>query len=148
MHNLAPAFREQIGPEVLGIFWITRKAISEFPPPFLDVDYLLDGLLTYHLRRTDTKESATQMERHNFFMSHNFGRPFFVAHIHAPEEVLEKDFASLMQLFTQNGGGKKQTKSSTKEKIIILIDKDCPELPAISFLKRSFPDKHFEIIHA
>ncbi len=147
MCNSPPAFREQIGPEVLGIFWITRKTLSEFPSPFLDVDYLLDGLLTYHLRRTDTKEASTHTERHNFFMSHNFGRPFFVAHINAHEQVLKKDFASLMQLFTESDSGKR-SQLPTPDKIIILLDKERPELPEINFLRQSFPEKRFEIIHA
>ncbi|MBI2521906.1 MAG: hypothetical protein HYV97_15935 [Bdellovibrio sp.] len=147
MHNQSQSFREQIGPEVLGIFWITRKALSEFPSPFQEVDYLLDGLLTYYLRRTNTKEVTMQTERHNFFMSHNFGRPFFVAHIHAAKQVLKKDFESLMQLFTEKAG-KKQNQLPVTEKIIILINKDQPELPELSFLKHSFPEKRFEIVHA
>ncbi len=146
MQNFSVPFREQVGPDVLGICWITRKALEERPFPFLDIDYLLDGLLTYHLRRTGQNEGSTQPQRHNFFMSHNFGRPFFVAHIHATGQALKKDFASLMQLLPEHDK-KKKSQNAANEKIIILLEKDQQDLPEINSLKKTYPEKRFEVIY-
>ena len=145
MQNLSPAFREQVGPDVLGICWITRLSLEDRPFPFLDIDYLLDGLLTYHLRRTGLSAGATQ--RHNFFMSHNFGRPFFVAHIHATGQALKNDFANLMQLIPENDKRKKG-QGTSNEKIIILLEKNQQDLPEISSLKKTYAEKRFEVMYA
>ena len=89
LKNTAFLLRRTIGPHVLGVLWISEIPLEKFPKAFLEMDYLLDGLLTRHLQdlRTTPTMATTDHEK-NFFLSTSFGTPFFVAHLHHAKIVL------------------------------------------------------------
>ena len=89
LKNTAFLLRRTIGPHVLGVLWISELPLEKFPKAFLEMDYLLDGLLTRHLQdlRTASNRPPTDHEK-NFFLSTSFGTPFFVAHLHHTKIVL------------------------------------------------------------
>lgn len=47
----------QVGPNTLGIVWATEKNLNDFPPYFVELDYLLDGQL---------KKQINQIEQESF----------------------------------------------------------------------------------
>ena len=87
--NTSFLLRRTIGPQVLGVLWISEAPLEKFPKAFLEMDYLLDGLLTHHLQDLQAA-SATNSADHekNFFLSTSFGTPFFVAHLHHTRIIL------------------------------------------------------------
>jgi|GEM_PF-5455028 len=121
---LALHFYQEVGPQDLGIFWFTNHSLTSFPEPFFDIDYLLDGLLSDHIEKVEKNEIAGQFPKH-FFMSNNFGRPFFVAHLVKSPATLKDDIKNLMQLFSQSKNALKdqqdQDQSIKRDRILLVF---------------------------
>ena len=86
--NTSFFLRNLIGPQVLGVLWISELPLERFPKAFLEMDYFLDGLLTHHLQNLPANQNANSDHEKNFFLSTSFGTPFFVAHLHHAKIVL------------------------------------------------------------
>ncbi|MCY4524526.1 MAG: hypothetical protein OXB84_07300 [Halobacteriovoraceae bacterium] len=100
--------QNEINPQVRGVFWISGKKLINYPRPFHALDYFLDGLLfNYCVFKFNNLSTRAEYENKNFFVSSNFGSPFFVAHVdvlqNRPREVLDELMA--LARSSKNQGG-------------------------------------------
>jgi hypothetical protein len=95
--NTSFFLRNLIGPQVLGVLWISEAPLEKFPKAFLEMDYFLDGLLTHHLQKLSAANHHPADHEKNYFLSTSFGTPFFVAHLHHTKIVLG-DVKELIQM--------------------------------------------------
>jgi hypothetical protein len=131
----ADILKAALTPQVLGLFWITSTNLSQFPSPFLEMDYFLDGLLTRYIQQRQNRKKQT-LEEKNFFVSESFGTPFFVAHLKDHESVL-KELEELMELI-------KPLAREGKRKIL-LLDKNHNHLAALEKDYRDWIFEHLEL---
>lgn len=102
-----------IGPNCYGIIWITKDKVNLSHPIVYDLNYLLDGLLVQTL-----KEEISNEESNFFFLSENFGHPFFVGHIidsnntiktlHQHLEMMNPQLRENIEIYLLNQSGKYQ----------------------------------------
>lgn len=81
MQNIA----DQISNQCSGILWVTNGPLDLSLPSIYSLNYLLDGLLIQRLKQ----EFSTLSEKGHFFLSENFGRPFFIAHLKENADLLK-----------------------------------------------------------
>ena len=74
---------DQINSNCTGILWITDDKVTINHPNVYELNYLLDGLLVKTLTHNNDCES-------HFFLSENFGAPFFVGQIVDSDKTLKK----------------------------------------------------------
>lgn len=97
-----------IDAEVDGLFWCTEKDLAKFPHPFLQLDYLFEGLLSqafaHQLEEKNDKQASA-----SFYMSQNFGRPFFLMHIENAKDLesVSKQILNHVQMISKNGSSSK-----------------------------------------
>lgn len=65
-----------ISPNCCGIIWLTQDKVDISHPSVYELNYLLDGLLIKTL-----SEKTNDNDTNHFFLSENFGRPFFIGHV-------------------------------------------------------------------
>ncbi len=64
-----------ISPEVTGIIWPTNICLKDFPKPFLDLDYFMDGILTKYVNNDYIDKN------NNIFYASSYNSKIFLANI-------------------------------------------------------------------
>jgi len=129
--------QDAITPDVLGVFWLTEDKLLNKPAPFSTLDYFLDGLLTsFYQKRKGLSENREEVSRKNFFISRNFGGPFFVWHLETSHKELKEELKNLMEMA-------KKMNTAGKRSLLVLNNKQKKDL---SFLSKSWPDFNFKFI--
>lgn len=124
--------QDAITPSTLGVIWITTDPLNKNPRSFEAFDYFLDGLLTNFNQQ---KNNDTPTNKKNFFISTNFGNPFFVGHLEESSKSFQEDLNDLVNL----------AKSMNEpQKTILLLDYSTKN--HFSLLTKKFPSFNFEEI--
>lgn len=80
----------QVTPLTRGIIWLAKDESDELNPLYQQIDYLLDGLLTSHLKTSQNVSSRV-------IVGKNFNKSFFVMIIREAKRQELESFLSLFQ---------------------------------------------------
>ncbi|MBT6324613.1 MAG: hypothetical protein HOJ35_01485 [Bdellovibrionales bacterium] len=121
MCNHISKLRKLISPEVTGIIWPTDIGLKEFPQPFFDLDYFMDGIITKYVNNDYVDQN------NNIFYANSFDSQIFLANIKISNDLNEVMTNLLLSLLPQ-----KQSKHN-----ILIIWPD-------SKLKNQFKNSQYE----
>jgi hypothetical protein len=65
---------DKIGPDDLGIIWITSENYQDESNTLFELNYLMDGIISRSCNFNQTKKV-------NLYMGQQFGHPYFLSHI-------------------------------------------------------------------
>ena len=95
MKNDMDILQESITFNVMGVLWITKENLMEYPRPFHSLDYFFDGLLmNYHQHRQDYFSKDKNI---NFFISNHFDTFFFMGHVQWGQENPRQNLHKLLE---------------------------------------------------
>ncbi|MBT3583716.1 MAG: hypothetical protein HN509_02315 [Halobacteriovoraceae bacterium] len=120
--------------EILGIFWVTKEQIKDFPRLYESMDYFMDGLLTKGSLVKEGDSSSSYPDK-TFLLSEHFGAPFFIGHIEESVKKMDQHFAQFMDLV-------EGFKSDRKK--ILVIGQQGERLQ--SFLKKKYSKYTFQTV--
>lgn len=121
MYNHISKLTKLISPEVTGIIWPTEKGLKEFPEPFFDLDYFMDGIIKKYVNNDYVDQN------NNIFYANSFESQIFLANI-----KISKDLNEVMKNILLSLLPKKQSKHN-----ILIIWPD-------SKLKNQFKKSQYE----
>ena len=112
---------EIIGPDCAGIIWLSSEALSYNIPMSYEFNYLLNGLLGQAINYHQIQEA-----RPSLFLSHNFGKPFFISHFKFDKDKTAKAIEEQLKIISTNLADNKKIyiySSQTDFKIESIIKK-------------------------
>lgn len=107
---------DNIGPNDLGIIWLTESGLNDQLNNFFEMNYLMDGLLSQSTIKNDTE--------FNFFLTQQFGEQFFLIH---KEYQPKHDFNKLQNILKVS-----QNKETSKNNVILLVQSEKIDQAALS----------------
>ena len=121
-----------ISPNTLGILWITEKNPQKNEDIYIQIDYILDSLLTKSAEEFLSK--TRDHSKNNVFISENFGEKIFFCHFLGKEKsVALKQVNDVINLFSKDRELKKNVLIINQSKIS--ITKECTKkFPQFSFV--------------
>ncbi|MCB9059902.1 MAG: hypothetical protein H6622_00080 [Halobacteriovoraceae bacterium] len=84
-----------IGPEAIGLIWITQDYLINVPEGLLQIDYLLDGQLIDYL---NNKDKVNRDYKKNLFIGEQFGNPFFLGHVREENNSVASDVFEILDV--------------------------------------------------
>lgn len=125
--------QDSITPNVSSILWLDDCFLTDRPKNTDDFDYFVDGLLAKYIY--ENKESSEKVDK-NFFISSQFGEPFYLSYFNGESSKLEKNLAEIVNIVKSN------TQSSSKK--IIIINNSNKKIN--QFLAKTFSEVEFQVI--
>lgn len=99
------SFNDQVNANALGIIWISPNELTNKTPGFIELNYLLDGLLSMYVSNPD----KDQTKGIDSFFTKSFGKTFFLIHLntHTQDkaktiELLKEQIALINSLKSEN----------------------------------------------
>lgn len=103
MENILDKLQEALSPDFLGIIWSTSTPPSRNCNTLKALDYFVDGLILKNL----PKEESICGESTHFFLSKNFGKPFFIYHICGDKKKKKEEIKKLLPMISKYPDNKK-----------------------------------------
>ena len=124
MHSDIEQLQSKLNQHTRGLVWITTEPLENFPRPYYALDYFLNGLL---LNMVNTQEESLTK---NLFCTKHFGKNFFLGHLDARNDSLDKDIVSMMSwVKTQiTEGDKVMVLDQSSKKVTNALGKKYPKL--------------------
>ena len=98
--------QSHLTPQTLGVLWLTNGQMAFENKPFVQLDYLFDGVLTKFLNDNEMANNSS------FFIGNQFGKPFFLGQSDYNDEKFESSLAGFLTLM--------KPKAEERQKILVI----------------------------
>ncbi len=119
--------QSKLNHHVRGLVWISDEALEAYPRPFYALNYFLNGLLL------KMEQSGPKSPSKNLYCTKHFDKNFFLGHIKADQDSLDKEVLSLMSWV--------KTQIDDTDKILVL---DQSNKQVSKALQKKYPKLNFE----
>tara|TARA_Y100000590_G_scaffold459130_1_gene615422 strand:- start:71181 stop:71579 length:399 start_codon:yes stop_codon:yes gene_type:complete len=119
--------QSRLNHHVRGLVWVSNTGLETYPRPFYALNYFLNGLLL------KMEQSGQKGPSKNLYCTKHFDKNFFLGHIKADQDSLDKELLSLMSWV--------KTQIDDSDKILVL---DQSNKQVTKALQKKYPKLNFE----
>ena len=125
--------QDSITPNISSILWLDDCYLTDRPKHTDDFDYFVDGLLAKYI--FENKDNSEEVDK-NFFISSQFGEPFYLSFFNALSSKLEKNLSEIINIVKSN------TESENKK--VLIINNSNKNIN--HYLAKNFSEVDFQVI--